>query len=54
MATFALIANPGKSSPTPYGPLAFAYSLPPAAGVTVNFVHSLPEGANAASVEIAG
>lgn len=55
MATLSIIAQPGKTAPTPYGPLAFAYSVAGAATAPkVTFVHSLPADAQATQLDING
>ncbi|KAK4048540.1 glutamate--tRNA ligase [Microbotryomycetes sp. JL201] len=52
--TLSVIAAPGRGVPDPYGPVAYALSLPAAANVVVHYVHSLPDGANAVQLEAQG
>ncbi|SCV72989.1 BQ2448_6914 [Microbotryum intermedium] len=54
--TLSLIAQPGKTTPQPFGVLATALALPSSSSDTVNieWVHSLPEGANAVQLVMDG
>lgn len=47
-------AQPGKAACDPYGIVAFVHSLPTSCNVRLNYVHSLPQGADAAAVDIDG
>ncbi|KAK4053615.1 glutamate--tRNA ligase [Microbotryomycetes sp. JL221] len=52
--TLSVIAAPGRGVPDPYGPVAFALSLPTEANVVVRYVHSLPPNSNAVQLDIQG
>ncbi|KAM0786047.1 hypothetical protein ACM66B_006858 [Microbotryomycetes sp. NB124-2] len=52
--TLSVIAAPGRGVPDPYGPVAYALSLPASANVVVQYVHALPDGANAVQLESSG